>query len=1357
MNTSVIKTLVLIGGFVFYNTPTHADVSKTVGSSGADYTTLKAAFDAINAGTINSGVITLQISDNTTETASAVLYQSGYGGTSSYTAIHIYPTVTGKTITGNLAAALIDFNGADNVTIDGRLNANGSTKDLIITNTSASATAGTSTIRFINDATNNIVKYSSLKGSSTDAVAGILFFSITTGTSGNDGNTIDNNNITNSADANRPLNAIYSAGTMVKENSENTINNNNLYDFFKNGTASNGIQLAENNTAWTISGNSFYETASFAPTASVEYDALRINSPTGISFTVSNNYIGGSGASCTGTWTKTNAFNNVFYGIYLNVGSTTSSILNNVINNFTYANSTNANWTGIHVAGGVVNLGTVTGNTVGASTGTGSITVTNSSTGGNVYGINISGTNNVNCQNNNIGSITAANSNAANATNLYGIFKAAAAGTTTINNNTVGSTVTANSLQTTSTTNTNVNPQWLCGIYSAGTGSTTISGNTVANLLNASTNSTSNGTATPMLNISCVRGILTIAGSNTIQNNVVHDLSTAITDPDNYEDASLIGIAQIGFSSASIHAISGNTVYNLTNTAATKIEMYGIQSKGAADGSTTIYKNFIHSFFLPSATKDSYLHGISLFAGVSTVSNNIVLLGNAVSIGCNIFGIWKGSNNTMSIYHNTVYFNGTVTSGNSGSFTFRDLSSAPDARYIRNNLFVNARTNNPGTLTGKHYTIYLASTANLTLDYNNYWVSGTGGVLGSCGGDKTGLPIVTGQDAHSLNIDPLFMSAGTAISTDYKIKQQLQGATDLLATFPDDFGRTNYRVTPTMGAWEQKNYWMGYTDTAWSKAENWTEGFVPLTGQNIIYSTVANYGTGTANDLLVDADYSIGSLTNATEKRLVIPTTKSLTANSTITTDENPTRIYIQSSSSAASGSLIFANASNVYGSVEMFSKAAYNPGGLINNKYKWQFFGIPITTMKASPVFDGSWVRRYDETGTTIANHWIALTNASDLTPLTGYEITQVTAKTILFQGKLVNTSFSRTLAYSAPTALYPGQHIFGNPYTAAIDIRQLIFGIQTEATIYLYNTGSFQDWTTNNGETIPGNNPGQYTAIPQEHAGDPGIPAQIPSMQGFLVKAMTNSTDATFEIPYNSVVVKNTDLQRVHSAREAYYSDKAYTIIDIKGSRFSDRMWIFTDPSCTHNFDNGSDGYKMIGSSFAPQLFAMETDGDYQVNSVDNMNETYLGFLPGEDLKYTFVFTHGKLGTIYSGVYLVDLLKNITKEITASGTEFPFDAGATDTLVKRFKIVARPYATDSGENFLQIKIFSSERTIYIQNNSNSCGNLVLNNMNGQSVFKYSFSANSITSIPLSLSAGVYMAKAITDTEDVTKKLLLK
>ncbi len=139
--------LLILVIFIFGLDLIQAQTIKTVGTSG-NFSTLKGAFDAINNGTL-SGAITLQIISNTTESSTATLNASGTQS-ANYTSVVIYPTGSGFSISGNLAFPLIDLNGADNVTIDGRVNASGSTKDLTIINSSVSGNSNTSTIRFIN-------------------------------------------------------------------------------------------------------------------------------------------------------------------------------------------------------------------------------------------------------------------------------------------------------------------------------------------------------------------------------------------------------------------------------------------------------------------------------------------------------------------------------------------------------------------------------------------------------------------------------------------------------------------------------------------------------------------------------------------------------------------------------------------------------------------------------------------------------------------------------------------------------------------------------------------------------------------------------------------------------------------------------------------------------------------------------------------------------------------------------------------------------------------------------------------------------------------------------------------------------
>jgi len=254
-------------------------IAQTPVGSGGTYSTLSEAFTAINEGNL-TGDIVLQIISSINETTTAVLYQNGYNGTADYTSVTIYPSGSGFTIDGDIDGPLIDLNGASNVTIDGRVGGTTpNTKDLIITNISIGTLA--STIQFTESASTNTIKYCIIKGSETGLTSGIILFSTASTGNGNDGNTIDNNDITSDA-AGRSINAVYSSGTPGSENSGNTISNNNIFNFLKHGTASNGILFSANTTTCTISGIVFYETGSFVPSVAVTYNIIKIDNTTAL-------------------------------------------------------------------------------------------------------------------------------------------------------------------------------------------------------------------------------------------------------------------------------------------------------------------------------------------------------------------------------------------------------------------------------------------------------------------------------------------------------------------------------------------------------------------------------------------------------------------------------------------------------------------------------------------------------------------------------------------------------------------------------------------------------------------------------------------------------------------------------------------------------------------------------------------------------------------------------------------------------------------------------------------------------------------------------------------------------------------
>lgn len=128
----------------------------------------------------------------------------------------------------------------------------------------------------------------------------------------------------------------------------------------------------------------------------------------------------------------------------------------------------------------------------------------------------------------------------------------------------------------------------------------------------------------------------------------------------------------------------------------------------------------------------------------------------------------------------------------------------------------------------------------------------------------------------------------------------------------------------------------------------------------------------------------------------------------------------------------------------------------------------------------------------------------------------------------------------------------------------------------------------------------------------------------------------------------------------------------IDVQGSRYSDQMWVFSDPITTRGYDNGYDGFKMFGTStLIPQLFAIEEAGNFQIDAVPDLNNTFIGFKAGEDSLYTLTFTSGNLNRYYTALYLQDLVTDKIVDIYQSGSMYTFSVTPLTDVVKRFVIL--------------------------------------------------------------------------------------
>ncbi|MCC6865498.1 MAG: T9SS type A sorting domain-containing protein [Ignavibacteria bacterium] len=743
--------------------------------SGQTFTSLTANTSAGFFHEVNSrglsGNVTLYITSGITENGAVSLNQ--WAG--NYT-ITIRPSNTAlKTISGSVTTAMINLDGADNLTIDGRYN--GSGRYLRFANTST----GGSTFRFINDASNNTITYCRVDGMRVNANSGIIDFATTTGTTGNDNNTISYCTMQDYSGGTLQ-NAIVSYGTTstsARYNSGISILNNEIIDVYRSGELCTAIKLMNGSTDFTITGNSIYQTATRNPASATYWYLIYVNTSVANNITVSNNYLGGTAPNCGGTpWTVTGNRSNVLYFMrFQSAGtSTASNIDGNYMQNLDFTSRPSSSavgyFAGIIIESGLVNVGSNAGNTIGSSTGTGNISLSYDGTATNIINRGIHNGSRGDIKNNTIGSISIGGSNT-EMIRLECIYYTGSPSTGVfISNNTVGSTSTPNSIQQTS----NTFDFQLTGIHSQISGSLmTISGNTVSNLVVTENSTTSR-----------IRGIYqarSTTASLSVTNNVISNLYCASTQNDRYPDnTSLIGLFT-GSSSVS-QTFTGNTISGLygTSNSDSYVVGFGFYSNVAKG---TFENNRIYNLNHSSTTGTAKIWGINAFWGSWNFYNNQITITNG-ELTDNIHNISnnnpskteyksvsrntefsqstdninelnslsfkdtplnktavdKGSNNSYTdastngveikgihdeaefpclYYYNSVYVGGSASSGSANSFAYdRPLLSWATNASLRNNLFFNGRTGG----SGGHYAIGnevgILNWTNTSADYNVY-------------------------------------------------------------------------------------------------------------------------------------------------------------------------------------------------------------------------------------------------------------------------------------------------------------------------------------------------------------------------------------------------------------------------------------------------------------------------------------------------------------------------------------------------------------------------------------------------------------------------------------------------------------
>ena len=702
--------------------------TKTVGTGG-DYDNLTTAFAAINASGL-SGNIDLQLITGYPAAAETYPIKSATAGAGGGFNINVYPTVSGLSITSANATGTLRLDSAAKITFDGRVNATGSTKDLIIANTVTTGYA----INFVNDANNNTIKYCTIRSVNTSTTSGTITFTTgIAGGTGNDNNTIDNNDILDGATT--PVNAIYSAGTSAAvDNSGNTVSNNNIANFFSAASVTNGMLLTSTgNSTWSVTSNRFYQGATRVYTTGNTHNVISIQSGGG--YTITGNTIGyansgGTGSynmignsvtlsgfptsyTTTGTATTTRL---IAINLAFTAGAAVSSIQNNTVAGIALFTSSGAGTTngilcGINLTSGNANIGTTTGNTIGATSGNSALYAACTSAGGAVVGIYATSTGTVTIQNNNIGAIDAVGTTSTLSGAFTGIDVAGTGGLFNISSNNIGNT-TANNIRTGylgatlgtggSITTTTGSTSPMVGIRHTATGAgVTISSNTLRGWQNGTTGG---GAVTGITSSGSVTNFTTIS-SNALGTSGLGWMTWQFANT----GGTLTGISATGSSTAdSLHLIENNDFRGITYTvsgssAHTYITLTG--ATGVRDSSSIKGNTFTNLNVNTTGSVTFINHGYSVSStGRQYITNNSInTTFNKGGAGGTITGLTSGSSSATGAickHMDNTFSNITATGATAiTGINNTDGASSGATRTVTGNNF-SKWTNEGGVITG---------------------------------------------------------------------------------------------------------------------------------------------------------------------------------------------------------------------------------------------------------------------------------------------------------------------------------------------------------------------------------------------------------------------------------------------------------------------------------------------------------------------------------------------------------------------------------------------------------------------------------------------------------------------------------
>lgn len=452
----------------------------------------------------------------------------------------------------------------------------------------------------------------------------------------------------------------------------------------------------------------------------------------------------------------------------------------------------------------------------------------------------------------------------------------------------------------------------------------------------------------------------------------------------------------------------------------------------------------------------------------------------------------------------------------------------------------------------------------------------------------------------------------------------------------------------------------------WEKKENWFPGELPTISDSVfIRHDVVVTGTGEAKSVTIESP-----------NKVTVAPTGTLKVGDGGVKNASADNFKLQAAQTGTNkgqtGALLIDPACSTLPSAtaEMYSKAYFdmNGGNPDNNAGAYQYVGSPMVAgTAAKTIFPHSWVYSWFED----SGEWKNKRKTLTLEPFVGYCTSQYMDPAgilIEHKGQLAsNGNQVLNLSYTA-TSAEPGINVLANSYTAPIDIKQFVDGdfSGVDATIYLFNTGSKNDVKEH--PELNGDLAGQFIAIPIHQAGEMvgsfRLPAVIPAMQGFYVKA---NSAGTLTLNYERLVWNATHSNTPLRAKRAEEQQKGSLCVMVEADGWRDQVYLLEAEEYDAAFENGYDAHKLMQGNL--NIFTLEGEDALAVDATNRIAGTKIGVRTGEETAYTLTF--GALsGETEWSLYDAQAQETIAIE---EGTQYTFFAEPNSEIRDRFYITER------------------------------------------------------------------------------------